>query len=344
MTTIELSSINLRGHKRFSIGMILDWAHDPLVVYDTSGAEVGSIVENQLVGQMGGQIVFWDRVRFGLNVPVLLAQGGDSLTLGGLTYHSESGAAFGDVRVGADARVFGEYGDAATIAVGLRTHLPTGSRAAFMSDGRVRMVPRALVAGEVDWFAYSARMEINLRFESSNYAGAPFGQEWRLGGAAGVRLLDKKLLIGPEAWGSTVISDRGRGFFDERSTPIEFTLTAHYHYKKWLFGIGFGPGLTRGMGSPLNRLLLSAAWTSPFEEPEPPAPSDADADGIVDEYGFMLDGTGSPQRLVFAENTSPGTTGDPQDVAETEHYVAALDLQAGGNAQITLASTTINGH
>jgi len=69
-----------------------------------------------------------------------------------------------------------------------------------------------------------------------------------------------------------------------------------------------------------------------------------DTDGNFNAYEFslMVDGTGNPRRVVFAQNTSPGTTGSPQDTAETELSSANVNTNAGGNLESVLADSTFN--
>ena len=45
-----------------------------------------------------------------------------------------------------------------------------------------------------------------------------------------------------------------------------------------------------------------------------------DTDGDFSAYEFSLMADGITETLVFAENTTQGTTGDPSDVAETVLY------------------------
>ncbi|MGC4065514.1 MAG: hypothetical protein QM784_12880 [Polyangiaceae bacterium] len=61
------------------------------------------------------------------------------------------------------------------------------------------------------------------------------------------------------------------------------------------------------------------------------------------EFALMVDGTGNPKRVVFAQNTSPGTTGDPNDVAELELSSVAISTAAGGNLRISAADSSFNG-
>lgn len=69
---------------------------------------------------------------------------------------------------------------------------------------------------------------------------------------------------------------------------------------------------------------------------------DTNNDFSAYEFAAMVDGTGNPKRVVFAQNTSPGTTGDPSDVVETELSSVAISTAAGGNARISTADTSFN--
>lgn len=276
-------SLDLRGHNRWAVGLVGDWAYKPLVAYDSDGEEVARVVENQVYAHLGASVVFFDRLRVGLSAPVLLYQNGEDLPTGGGTLEAPTGAAMGDVRLGGDVRLFGEYGDALTAAVGMHVHLPTGSRDSFSGDGATRLVPRATLAGDLGIFTYAAKTGVNARFRGDDFAGQPMGHEWTMGAAAGLRLLDKRLTVGPEIWASTVLSDGGAGFFKEAGTPFEGVFGAHYQMKNGLkLGAGVGPGFTQGLGSPEVRSLLSVEWfPEPKEEPAP-SPADTDRDGIFD--------------------------------------------------------------
>ncbi len=285
-------SLDLRGEGRWSVGAVGDWAFKPLVVYDGNGDVVQAIIKHQAFVHLGASVVLWDRVRFGLNLPILAYQDGSNARVNGVTYTAADGAALGDVRLGADVCLFGEYGDPATMALGAQFHLPTGSRDSFTSDGKVRITPRALLAGDVANFAYSARVSSALRTQTDNFAGEPFGADLQFGASAGLRFSDDEWLVGPELWGSTVVSDSGDGAFEKRTTPFEGVLGVHYFSGPWRFGAGFGPGMTRGLGAPKVRSLVSVEWSEEVEQPLPP--SDTDGDGIYDEDDACPDLAGEP--------------------------------------------------
>ncbi len=58
----------------------------------------------------------------------------------------------------------------------------------------------------------------------------------------------------------------------------------NYFAGDWRFGLGVGPGFTRGFGSPALRVLGVIEWFPQIEAPPPPppAPEDTDGDGILD--------------------------------------------------------------
>jgi outer membrane protein OmpA-like peptidoglycan-associated protein len=280
-------SLDLRGHGRPALGLTLDWAHKPLVLYDADGEEAALIIEDQLHAHVGGGIVLWERLRLAANLPIALLQQGEGGMLGTTVIESSSDTALGDLRLGADLRLLGSYGDAATLAIGVQVHLPTGDQQAFTGDGKVRIVPRLALAGDVGMFAYSARVGVNYRAQDSGLGNVPTGTELVFVATAGLRVAEKKLLLGPELWGSTVVGKSGAAF-ERATTPFELVLGGHYKTSGFIFGLGFGPGLTQGLGSPAVRVLASIEWQPEIEEqPQPEvepeaAPRDSDGDGIVD--------------------------------------------------------------
>src|SRR5262249_12638639 len=135
-------------------------------------------------------------------------------------YHAPISEDVGDIRIGADLRLLGEYGDPFTMALGLQLYLPSGRRDTYTGDETLRVHPRLLAAGEVGPFVYAARVSIDVRTFDASYAGTQLGSELLFGASAGVKVLDKKLVAGPEIYGSTVI-DSDEGPFNTHNTPYE---------------------------------------------------------------------------------------------------------------------------
>ena len=83
------------------------------------------------------------------------------------------------------------------------------------------VVPHLNFAGELGAFAYAGKLGFELR-RSETIGGARLGDEFLFGLAAGVRLADGRLLLGPEAYGSTVVEG---GAFRTAGTPLSPIVT-----------------------------------------------------------------------------------------------------------------------
>lgn len=287
-------SLDLRGRGRLALGVVGDWAHKPLAIYDKDGNYVLAPVKNQVYVHAGVALIVADRLRFALSLPILAVNRGTPGTINGVTYQTNEKAALGDLRLGLDVRLFGEYGDAFTTALGVQVHLPTGSRDAYASDGKARLVPRWMFAGDIGALTYAAMVGLDGRFQTQNFAGAAFGPELDFAASLGVRVANKKVVIGPEASTSTVISDKGDGFFKRRSTPVQLIFGTHVRVGSFQIGAGVGPGMTRALGTPDWRVLGSLVY---FPEPPkkpvpPPPPTDRDGDGIGDAVDACPDTPG----------------------------------------------------
>lgn len=296
-------TLDFRGNLRPAVGVTADYGHKPLVIYGADGTERSAIVKSQLFAHVGASLVLIDRVRFGLNVPIALSQSGTGGTVAGTTYTPADKTTLGDVRLAGDVRIVGKYGDPFTFAGGLQVYIPSGDRDQYTGDGKVRVTPRLQIAGDIDVFAYAARLGIAYRGLNEPFGGSSLGTEFTFGASAGVRLLDKKLLLGPEIYGSTVVVD-GEAF-NKKATPFELIIGGHYSFGDFRVGAGVGPGLTRGFGTPQVRALLSLEWAPAYEEAK--GPGDRDGDGVLDPQDACPDVKG-------IKTDDPATNGCPAKV------------------------------
>lgn len=272
-----LDSVNEAGHVRPAFGLTLDYARKPLILADAYDNEVVGLVDNQLYAHLGGSVVVLDRLRLGVNIPLLLVNNGEGGYVGGTNFQLKEGASVGDLRVAADYRFWGDLGGKARLSGGVRIHLPTGSTVAFSGDGKFRLTPQVMFGGDYERFTYGARAGLGLRFLDGDFAGETFNAELQIGLAAGYRLLDNKaLLIGPELLAGPAL-DGASGLDTGNTNPVELLLGAHYSVnEEWRVGLGAGPGLASGFGSPAFRVVANVEWSAP-------GPKDGDADGIYDE-------------------------------------------------------------
>lgn len=327
-------SLDLRGKFRPALGVVGDYSYRPLVLYSADRTPLRSIVRNNLFAHVGGSFVLFERLRLAASLPVQMFADGHAGTFRGTFYPSppnEQGV--GDLRLGADLRLFGEYGGAITGAIGAQVWAPTGQQSQWAGDGEWRLRPRAAVAGDIGSFTYAAQVGVAYRARGETFAGSAIGSELTFAVAAGLRLADQKLVIGPELFGSTVFDDA----FGRQSTPLEGILGAHYLIGDQVrIGGGVGTGLTPGFGSPEFRALLNAEWhpgvvvdtdgdgipdrddACPNERgvvssdpakngcPPPPPPSDKDGDGVPDTEDACVDTPG-------VKTDDPRTNGCPAD-------------------------------
>jgi OOP family OmpA-OmpF porin len=302
----SVDSLDLRGKLRPAIGVVGSWAHKPLVVYAPDGSERAALVRDQLVVHPGAALVIADRLRFAFDVPIAVYQKGEEGVVGGQTFTPASKASVGDVRLAGDVRLLGVYGDPFTAALGVQVFLPSGSRDQWTGDGKARAVPRLQLAGDLGPIAYAARLGFVYRALQEDFAGSALGSEFNFGASAGIRALDHKLLIGPEMFGSTVVTS-GQAFA-RKATPLELIFGVHYFAGDFRIGAGAGPGLTRGFGAPIVRGVLTLEWMPAIEEAPPPPPSDRDGDGVLDADDACVDVKG-------IRTTDPATNGCPEKEA-----------------------------
>jgi len=307
----SVESLDLRGSGRLAIGVVMDGAYRPLVIYAPDGTIRDSVVRNQIFANVGATVVLWDRLRLGFNLPVAVFQDGHGGVLDGVTYTPPATPAVGDLRLGADLRLIGTYGQPFTLALGARVYVPTGERDNYTGDNAIRLDGRLEAAGDLGVFTYAARVGAEYRNLEDTIGGSPIGSQVLFGIAAGFRAGGRALVIGPEVYGTTVVSN-GATLFAKQSTPVDGVLGAHLTFlRDFRIGGGVGPGLTRGFGSPVLRWLASLEWAPAYAEPPEPAPvptpeSDRDGDGILDPDDACPDAPG-------VKTDDPKTNGCPAD-------------------------------
>ena len=307
-------SLDMRGHGRLMLGATGDFSEKPLVLYDRDGDEQKAIIKHQLFVHVGASVVLWERLRLGVNLPVLAFQSGQRGTVQGTPFEADDGPTVGDLRLAADVRLLGSYRSPFSLAAGVAVFAPTGKQEAFAGDGKVRVLPRLLLAGDIGNFAYAAKLGVQYRANDAGFNGSTKGTEAVVAAAIGYRSNDGKLVLGPEFFGSTVVTS-GDALFAKRETPFELLFGAHYKVTDDVrLGAGVGPGLTRGFGAPQVRGLLSLEW-APEPNKEPlvlrPVPSDRDKDGILDVDDACPDEPG-------IKNEDPEKNGCPRRDADKD--------------------------
>ncbi len=302
-------SLDLRGSFRFAVGALGQYGYRSVIgAYNPDGSVQASVLRDQAVIHIGASFVFLDRVRLGLSLPTVLDAFGHTAFVNGLQYpgpaHEQS---VGDLRISADLRLLGEYGEPITVAVGASVFAPIGQRDSFDGDEAGRFAPHLLLAGDVGMIAYAAQAGYQWRDLNADYIDTRIGSTFQFAGAVGVRLLEKRMLVGPEVFGQTVVSNEQA--FKERATPIEVLLGIHLNLADQLrLNAGFGTFVVKGYGAPVYRGLFGVEWAPGYAKP------DRDHDGIPDDEDACPDVPG-------VRTSDPKTNGCP---------IVALDRDGDG--------------
>jgi outer membrane protein OmpA-like peptidoglycan-associated protein len=291
------------GHVNPRLMLLGEYAYRPLVLYQNPGEhELGAVVSDQLFLHVAAGIGLWDRLGVSVDFPVaLLARGENPTTPSTGTFRSPSGAGVGDLRLGARVRIVGRARSAFTLGVAGYLWLPTGQQSKFAGDGAVHGLPALVLAGESGRFAYAVNAGVALR-SSRTFANTTLDHQLVFAGAAGLLLAERKLQVGPELYGSSVMA--GSDAFQRGTTNLEGILGARYRVGAFVLGAGAGPGFTHGLGTPALRAVASVAFAPEPSSPEKAGPRDADHDGIIDPKDACVLDVGKP-------SDDPRTNGCP---------------------------------
>lgn len=285
-------SLDLRGHGRFAFGMLVGNAYRTVADRRTDGGINASIVRNQAFLYPGATFTLFDRVRIAFQVPLAFYSDGNTATmqvqraagqssLGQYAPPNEQ-VVLGDVRIGADVRLYGTYGDPLTLALGMQGFVPSGKPEAYTGDGSPRLAPRLSASGQMGMFEYAAQLGAHFRTRDDVAYGRDYGNGGRVGHevtfqvAAGLRLANGRVVVGPELYGRKSVNDT-----DGQSSPVEALLGGHFGLTETIrLSAGVGAGLTKSYGAPVVRGIFGLEWVpgSPVEA----APPDEDKDGILD--------------------------------------------------------------
>ena len=269
------------GHLALHGGLLLDYAHNPLVLRteDDAGnlSDVGTVVEHQMFVHLNATFALWNRIALNVNLPVAVLQDGQSPSIAGTQFSSPSSAAIGDLRAGVRGQLYADEDGVYAIGLGVEVFVPTGSGdpGSFTGTGGTRLRPHLLAGGKIGRFIYGADVGAMVPpEESQTFANTVQGNTFDWSAGAGLLLgEDENIQVGVEAFGSLTLEDVQR-----RTTNLELLAGAKYRFlRDFVVGAAGGAGLSSGVGTPDARALLSIMYT-----PGKKKPVDSDGDGILD--------------------------------------------------------------
>ena len=318
-----------------------DYAHNPLVLRTVNTKkDLGAIVSDQLFLHLNASLAIKSRLLVNLDFPIALLQAGNDLngTAAGTAYSfpAASGAEIGDLRAGLRLRLLGEYWDPFQLAIGGYVWFPTGRAedGSYVGDGNVRGLPQVIVGGRVsDMMVWSFDVGADLR-SGQKFGGVSQGTQIRMNGGLGF-LVDAgpgQLQVGPEFMASFLVDAQKDANSDiQRTTNLEVLLDARYRFLHDVeIGVGAGPGLTSGIGTPDVRVVGMAAYSP---EQVKVVPVDTDGDGIFDDQDACKTVKGMPNpdpKLNGCADTDGDTILDPLDACPTVKGLASQDPKVNG--------------
>ena len=261
------------GHVVAHAVLMADYAHNPLVVRKSDGDPIGSIVANQMFLHVNASFALWNRVQINVNLPLALLQSGTNPENDGRTFTSPAGFAIGDVRVGGRVRIIGNYYDAFQLGIGGYAWIPTGT-GNFVTDDAVRGLPQLIVGGRIGPHMYTLAAGPELRPKQNLFGAVEQGAMITGGLGYGFFIgADEQIQLGAEGTFSTVLGDP-----TQYNTNAELLFSGRFRFAKVLeAGVGAGPGLTGGVGTPDVRVVALLSYSPPV-----PKGIDSDGDGIFD--------------------------------------------------------------
>ncbi|AKT37048.1 thrombospondin type 3 repeat-containing protein [Chondromyces crocatus] len=315
----------------------LSYGHRPIALQDpVTGESRFRVLSHQLSGDLAASVGIAERLTLGLDLPVILYQGGDTPSaasrqvLGTSAIPAQS---FGDLGAVAKFTVLkptrGEFGGVA-LALHERLTLPTGSEASYVGEGAVTSETRLLAEYRLVAFGIHVATGIKLRAQEGQVACADvtsleacparFGHEIPFG--FGLTL--KPQVFGIDKEGRLTFSLETHGyvplapiapFQSSRVAAAQVGLGARYTLGSVSFLVGAETALIGGVGNPPLRAMLSVAWA--------PRVRDADGDGIPDDRDACrelpedMDGFQDDDGCPEGDNDEDGVV-DEEDQCPTE--------------------------
>jgi OOP family OmpA-OmpF porin len=287
----------VRGHLLVSGRLFADYARSPLVLVNAAQDD-DPVVTDQLWLHALASFSILHRFVVHADVPFAALQAGavEGPASGTTAPRTDGDAAFGDVRLGARARIVGTAEDApiqANLAFSSMVWLPTASDG-YTGDSSARVALSVVADGSTPrvYWAFNGGAQIRPLVQLPGALPSRTGTGLHLGLAAGF-FADgaREIALGAEAVTDLTL-DGGANLFDPRASVAHLLLTGHYRIGGGPFEIGaaFGPGVAQGAGDAEYRLMGFFGYAPTRAAPPP----DEDEDGIPDRTDACVDLDGIP--------------------------------------------------
>lgn len=281
------------GHLRWSGQVYLDYANSPFktIVPDPAIGK-HAFVSDHLSAHVGVALGLVDRLVLHIGLPVSLAMNGEG-PIGDVSDVDDFGV--GDLSLTARLRLLGEFEDVFGLAIQLGGTAPTGG-GNYRGDESFTVHPELLAELRFAKLRATLNAGAIVRENQDVTANAPFRQVLEIAdqftfglgltyALFGTRLANETRLDAHlEGFGATNFND----FFDNEETAFEGLAGLKLHATSGLAAGLAGSAGRNAFASPDFRLILTVGYAKPRSF-APPAPVDADGDGIEDPMDQCVD-------------------------------------------------------
>lgn len=278
---MQVEGAETRGHLAPTLGLTVDYAHDPFVLYDVAcdspdeancrvGQKAASIVEYSLAFHLQGGLALWNRVYVGLDVPLILMSGqGYAWTSprGPESIAAGTGFAVGDPRLSIKGNLLTHESFALGVLVyGTAPLAQAMVDQKYIGDSSFTFGGTAVAELLLKTFRVSANIGANYRPEQRLFSSS-VGPRLQYGLGARYDFTTHWAMLIEGVGTSAFVND-----FDEHSIEVRAALRIQLDAVSTQ--LGGGAGLTRGVGTPPFRIHGQLMWS--------PDTTDSDGDGILD--------------------------------------------------------------
>ncbi|HJL18528.1 MAG TPA: thrombospondin type 3 repeat-containing protein [Sandaracinaceae bacterium LLY-WYZ-13_1] len=272
------------GHVQGSVGLVLDYAHRPFVLWNADCAPDGTdcevtderarLVRGVGVAHVTGSLALFDRLQIGLVLPLALMRG-DSFEYTTPSRDNVSlpggwGFALADPRLTVKGRIFSDADSGISLGATAFVTAPTGhymTRDRYLGDRLPSFGGHAIFQMVNGGFHLAANAGGQWRDET-DFFSTHVGPQITWGVALGYQITPLFSAFG-EATGASAFSEQ----VDEHW--IEWRAGGRLRVDDFQFHVAAGSGLPpMGVGTPLFRVVGGLSWA--------PIRADADGDGIED--------------------------------------------------------------
>jgi cysteine-rich repeat protein len=265
----------------WNVGLFFNYQNSPLVYRISTAGDnsiLGRIIEHQVTANILASFRLAEWFALGVDVPVVLYQGGDDPATLGLPVPAASVFGMGDIRVYPRFRLVSVKDGLFTLGISPTIIVPVGGFIdEYMGRDNIAFLPTVQLGFNFGRGGLALNVGFLASVGGSTIADLDLQHQMQLKLGAWVAAVPEKLDLIVEAASSTSLTDP---FGDIREAPLEIQGGLTWHVVPGVdLNLGAGGGVTKGVAAPLYRIFTGVQFFCDESAPPPPPVCDADPDG-----------------------------------------------------------------